>query len=191
MWYFMYYMPTELNKALTYRTLYDVCYEDLPLERLEGVVFDLGCGLSDIGAELAEGGIPATVFGFDESPMALQESSGNNPVTKLILAKIDNIPAPNESADAIVASWSMPMWAETAEEVTGFYKECNRVLKGGGMLVIAPVPNEYDLKGYRQNEAESWRIQLASKAGADAIRNSSSWLSLSEDDKAVVAVKQK
>lgn len=67
-------------------------------------IYDFGCGHSDLGYGLAEQGIVANVSGFDQDP---DHASGG---TQNIRARLDNIPAKTESADIVLATFSLPYW---------------------------------------------------------------------------------
>jgi ubiquinone/menaquinone biosynthesis C-methylase UbiE len=113
---------------------------ELPLDCFEGAtVYDLGCGHSDIGGELAIRGVAAAVIGFDKNPDAINGSRHEASGTRRVLASLEHLPVPSESADIALASFSLPFWANSAKEITDFFAEATRIVRPNGVLSISPM----------------------------------------------------
>lgn len=111
----------------------------LPEEIFEGaVVYDLGCGNSGLGDELAIRGIHASVVGFDRARQVIAESEFDRSLTTKLHADLTQLPAEDESADIVLATFSLPIWATSPEEIVSFFGEACRVVKTGGLLSISP-----------------------------------------------------
>jgi ubiquinone/menaquinone biosynthesis C-methylase UbiE len=114
-------------------------YHDLSLERFIGAtVYDLGCGISDLQGDLRRKKVPAKVTGFDRNPTAITWYEGLEEGTKL-QAELTDLPAPDESANLVIATYSLPHWSSTVETINAFFRECTRVTAVGGILSIFPV----------------------------------------------------
>lgn len=135
-------------------------------------VYDLGCGMSDIGAELAVRGVKATVTGFDQSKRALNTPPKHENSTRRVFARLDDLPAEDESADIVIANYSLPFWGRSAEEIFSFFKECKRVVKEGGLLAINPAATSPFLD---TNFAER---EAATIAAVREIRESLDWMDI-------------
>lgn len=112
----------------------------LTKEIFEGaVVYDLGCGNSDLGDELAIHGIHGSVIGFDRDRQVIAESEFDRTLTKKLHADLTQLPVDNESADIVLATYSLPFWASSPEEIVSFFSEACRAVKTGGLLSISPL----------------------------------------------------
>src|SRR5579863_7627341 len=85
----------DLGKVLRF---YDLEYKVFN----DALIYDLGCGLSNLGGELAEEGVNCTVIGFDKSEKAIPERSHRPGSTIKVNADLTQIPAPDESADFVL-----------------------------------------------------------------------------------------
>ena len=111
----------------------------LPQEVFEGaVVYDLGCGESDLGGELAIRGIHASVIGYDQNRQVIAESQFDNSHTTKVHADLTRLPAEDETADIVLATYSLPLWATSPAEIVGFFSEACRAVKTGGVLSVFP-----------------------------------------------------
>ncbi len=151
---------------VTGRTLEQILrYHPLPLSLFENAtVYDLGCGSSDVGAELALRGIYAAVTGFDTSQEALKTPRLSEHSTVRRCARLDALPAKDVSADVVLATYSLPYWARTPQEVMRFFGEAERVTRYGGFLSIFPVAvrnGRFDTaqeEALRLKRSGRWRI---------------------------------
>jgi len=134
-------MPAYTEAPVKGRTLQEILdYHQIPLEAFEGaVVYDLGCGTSNLGAELALRGIHATVTGFDIHPEALSADSSREGSTIRRYARLDDLPVDDESADIAMATYSLPFWAKNSKEISGFFREGSRVPRVGGIFSVFPM----------------------------------------------------
>lgn len=112
----------------------------LPPSALEGkVVLDLGCGYSDLEIDLRDRGVTSSVIGVDGSPEALLTEDGNERDITLIAANLTALPILDNSVDMVLATYSMPFYGRNRSDIKAFYKECQRVVKVGGILSIFPI----------------------------------------------------
>jgi ubiquinone/menaquinone biosynthesis C-methylase UbiE len=148
----------------------------LPLSAFAGeTIYDLGCGRSDLQAELSIRGVRACVIGFDNDDRALDHSG--NSATQKIFAELDDLPVEDESADIVIATYSLPMWGKDPEQIQNFYAECTRIVKINGLLSVYPISAAL---GGDLNEEALERLSAA-VVGAMEIRRSQDWLSLNQD----------
>jgi ubiquinone/menaquinone biosynthesis C-methylase UbiE len=102
------------------------------------IIYDLGCGYSDLGAELAACGIAATVYGFDENPEVFDPLDTHEAGMIPIIGSLADLQVPDASADIVLATYSLPMHARNQEEIQAFFAEAQRVVRVGGWLAIYP-----------------------------------------------------
>jgi ubiquinone/menaquinone biosynthesis C-methylase UbiE len=162
-------------------------FHELPIEAFEdATVFDLGCGMSDLGAELATRGIRAVVTGFDHNPSAFIHYDRTEASTHPVVASLDTLPVGDEAADVVLATYSLPMWGKDPREIKNFYKESQRVVKPGGLLSIFPIA-----AAARGDHFTTLRPQrfLAAQKGAAQIFRSRDWLTLRYDTDGITARK--
>ena len=160
-------------------------FHELPLGVFEeAIVYDLGCGMSDIGAELATRGVKAAVTGFDQNPNAFRKYDRTGSSTRAVLAGLDDLPVEDLSADIVLATYSLPMWGKDAQEIQGFFNEAQRAVNLGGLLSIFP------LTAVRQashcTEPREKRLGAA-QASARQIFQSLDWATLRYDADAITA----
>jgi len=110
----------------------------------QGIVLDAGCGEGKMAEMIAEKGFQ--VFAFDESRDSLKEASALGvdtrgadtlvcPAKKVVhwLGKLDQIPFPNNSFDAIIAGDVLEHIENDQKAVQEFFQ----VLKPGGLAIIS------------------------------------------------------
>jgi SAM-dependent methyltransferase len=150
----------------------------LPLDIFEGTtVYDLGCGLSDIGADLAIEGVKAVVVGFDKHPQALLPTGRIN-ASQRVEASLDQLPVHDETADIVLATFSFPLFAKSSEEVVRFFSEATRAVRSGGLLSISPTAAHSGLNYEATSSLEE--RELAIRGEVSRIRNSN-WVPLNLD----------
>jgi ubiquinone/menaquinone biosynthesis C-methylase UbiE len=156
----------------------------LPLEMCEGAdIYDLGCGFSDLQADLEQSGINASVTGVDFNPHVLTDQSVRK--TRVINADLHALPLADESADIVIASYSLPLWDYSSEGISSFFGECVRILRSQGLLAVYPIavrPNLLSIEPWEDRES------LALKK-ADEIKKSEDWLDLSQSNDCLTAIK--
>jgi ubiquinone/menaquinone biosynthesis C-methylase UbiE len=160
-------------------------FHDLPLSAFEGAtVYDLGCGMSDLGAELAARGVQAAVTGFDRNPNAFRRYGRTSSSTRAVVASLDTLPAEDDSADIVLATYSLPMWGKDSQEIQDFFDEGQRVVKPGGILSVFPIT------AVRQadhcTEPREQRLRAA-QTSARHIFQSSDWLAMRYSSDALTA----
>lgn len=103
-------------------------------------ILDLGCGRSNLQAELQARQIGAIIVGIDKTDVALW---GGRPIddggTRFAQAELAALPVRDGSVDIALATYSLPYWAHSREDVDGFFSECARVVRYGGLISIAPM----------------------------------------------------
>jgi ubiquinone/menaquinone biosynthesis C-methylase UbiE len=142
----------------------------------DAIVYDLGCGISDLGADLTKKGIQTDLTGFDISSAALRWFDNEDTNTKKVKADLTQLPVPNESADIVIATYSLPFWAGRVETINKFYEECARVVAKDGVLAVFPL---------RAHTREGSIDSLADRNkaifnGAAAIKESIEWTPLED-----------
>jgi ubiquinone/menaquinone biosynthesis C-methylase UbiE len=164
-------------------------FHDLPLQAFAGAtVFDLGCGMSDLGAELAARGVEAEVTGFDQNPNAFISYGRTPSSTRPVTADLADLPAEDNSADIVLATYSVPMWGKDSQEIEDFFTESRRVTKPGGLLSIFPITAAR--RRYHFTETREARL-AAAQTGARQIFESHDWVTLRYDTDAITARKLK
>lgn len=147
------------------------------------LVYDLGCGTTDLEADLAQRGVHANVIGFDRDQRAILKSDGTAFERRSVVTSLDHLPVESGSADVVLATFSLPYWGETPEQIFSFYRECERVVKRGGLLSIFPIGVFFEeLMDTQPIYRERY---MAARLGALAIRTSRNWQSLSADPHAL------
>jgi ubiquinone/menaquinone biosynthesis C-methylase UbiE len=183
------YMP-HLPMPVTARSLDTVLrLHGLEAEMFEGAtVYDLGCGLSNLAGGLALRGVQADVFGFDNHPRVLADHDRLLQGTSVIEAALDTLPVADSSADIVLATYSLPMWASDGDQIERFYTECQRVVKVDGILSIYPIATQTKIDGESVNE-EFYRM-FAATQGANDIRNSDAWIPVNVTDTELLSVRK-
>jgi ubiquinone/menaquinone biosynthesis C-methylase UbiE len=131
-------MKAERMAAVTPRTLKNVSSEHhMPspelIRLLDGkVTLDIGAGASVLAQEIAQLSPNAQVVSLDVDHEALMTQP--TPVQ----ASADHLPFGDESFDVVLATCSLPLWADSGEQVKGSFDEAVRVTKHGGVIKIAP-----------------------------------------------------
>jgi ubiquinone/menaquinone biosynthesis C-methylase UbiE len=149
----------------------------LPPHAFEGAaVYDLGCGRSDIAAELGDLGIRATITGFDIDDRVL----GRLTETETIRASLDSLPVEDESADIVIATYSLPLWGRNAHQIASFFAEAVRAVRVNGLLSVYPV-TAHTGRDFREGWGFDDRLETA-KTEARKIMSSSNWLPVNLDD---------
>lgn len=174
-------MPSY-DRMPTGRTIDQVLeFHGLSPEALEGaLIYDLGCGQSDLERDLALRGVKSSVLGFDIHPVALRQPTLGSRTTR-IAAPVAEIPVPDGSGDFVFATYSHPMMAETVEEIETFYNEATRITSPGGILGIYPIYNSI----IRGNPESRKQRAAATQEGAREIIQSSAWLDIGVNREAV------
>lgn len=104
------------------------------LERvpLDAEILDLGCGYGRVAFQLASAGF-TNVRGYDASEKMIERGKMQHPLLRLKVADAAELPEPDRSIDAVVASalfTSIPQ----PEKQGAVIKEIQRVLKRGGAV---------------------------------------------------------
>jgi len=160
----------------------------IPLREFWGkTILDLGCGLSDLQLGLDRQGIEATVIGIDLKALELSRAVGSQ-IERNIVAKLGSLPIPTESIDLAIATYSLPHYGSSAEEIDDFFAECKRVVKIGGLLSIAPLFVNVDLGTDHITEDFESR-ELTTQMQVEAIHHSSDWVSTVDWDRGLTALK--
>ena len=156
----------------------------LPLEVCEGAqIYDLGCGFSDLEADLEQNGINASVTGVDFNPHVLADQTVRK--TRVINADLHALPLPDESADIVIASYSLPLWDYSSDGITSFFAECVRILKTQGLLAVYPIavrPNLLSIEPWENRQSHALKK-------ACEIKRSEDWLDLSQSTDCLTAIK--
>jgi hypothetical protein len=124
--------------AVTPRTLKNVSSEHhIPAQELirlmDGkVTLDVGAGASILAQEIAQLSPNAQVVSLDVDTEALK----TQPMP--VQASADHLPFGDESFDVVLATCSLPIWADSGEQVQGSLDEAVRVAKHGGIIKVAP-----------------------------------------------------
>jgi ubiquinone/menaquinone biosynthesis C-methylase UbiE len=93
-------------------------------------VLDLGCGLGDFTATLAEHG--ANAIGCDVAAEALRRARERHPGADFVLSA-DSLPFEDRSVDVVWAGEVL----EHVQDVLGLLAEVHRVLAGDGRLLVS------------------------------------------------------
>lgn len=130
--------PVRHDSVLSGRSLNEILdiHRIDPARLMGKKILDLGCGTSDLQYDLNEMGIEASVVGIDAHPDQL-----NIPTeTSKLQANIGGrLPIAQRSVDVVLATYSMPMWGRSNEEITTFFAESKRIIKPEGLLSIYPL----------------------------------------------------
>jgi ubiquinone/menaquinone biosynthesis C-methylase UbiE len=103
------------------------------------IAYDLGCGQNDIGGELSRMGVQTEVMSFDKNPTAVNWIKPTSTQNSRIKADITRLPVADETADIALATFSIPRWARSVQEIEAFYEECQRIVAVNGILGIYPL----------------------------------------------------
>jgi SAM-dependent methyltransferase len=160
----------------------------LPASVFEGkVVYDLGCGGSDLQADLHELGVSAEVTGFDINPIAQDMTEHTAHSGQFVISALDEVKAPDESADIVLATYSLPMWASSAVQIDKFYGECGRLPRIGGLLGVYPLAvTIQQVSNDVAGDAEFESRVLAMRMGAHDILTSPNWLAMGSDSEGLL-----
>jgi ubiquinone/menaquinone biosynthesis C-methylase UbiE len=107
-------------------------------------VVDFGAGKGGLVPYLLEEGITEKAYAVDmlyeafEGTDHLKDSEGK-PLRNLVAARLDALPFPDNSVDIGIASSSLPLHADTKEDIEHFLNEAIRVLDSGGELRVFPI----------------------------------------------------
>lgn len=103
-------------------------------------ILDLGSGVGSLADDLHKKNIGATVISLDICHNALVQARQNDTKkTNPAQARLESLPIRSSSVDLAIASFSLPYWATSPEQVDDFLDEGRRVLRVGGILSITPV----------------------------------------------------
>lgn len=61
---------------------------------------------------------------------------------------MDQLPVEDESADIVLATYSMPLYARSEAEIVAFFKEAVRVVRPNGLLSLMPVVTNTTYSGF-------------------------------------------
>jgi SAM-dependent methyltransferase len=111
----------------------DRAFLDAFVERVNGMVVDVGCGPGHVASYLATRG--ALVEGVDLSPEMIAEAKATHSNLVFRVADMFALPYANESLGGIVAFYAI-VHLKSGELVTPF-REFHRVLAPGGLCMIA------------------------------------------------------
>jgi SAM-dependent methyltransferase len=98
-----------------------------------GPVCDLGCGPGQVARYLHSKGVE--VFGIDLSPGMVEQALQLNPGIEFRQGNMLSLEDSSESWGGIAAFYSIVHIPR--EEMTGALRECRRVLRPGGLLLLA------------------------------------------------------
>lgn len=103
-----------------------------------GKVLDAGSGFSSLSEQLEKNPeLHCKVFNFDISQNAL---SLQGPEEKNVRANLTApMPFAPDTFDTVIACNSLPLWANSAEEVIDSYSNLKSVLKVGGKILVSPI----------------------------------------------------
>lgn len=111
----------------------DRAFLDAFVERVNGMIVDVGCGPGHVASYLATRG--ATVEGVDLAPEMIAEASAMHPGLVFRVADMFALPYANESVGGIVAFYAI-VHLHTGELAAPF-REYHRALASGGLCAIA------------------------------------------------------
>ncbi len=97
----------------------------------EGAVLDAGCGEGRLALLIANRGYQ--VSGFDPSGESLKQARERNPGLTFWSGKMDSIPVPDQSFDAVISGEVL----EHLEDDRAAVREIYRVLKPGGLAIVS------------------------------------------------------
>lgn len=137
-------------------------------------ILDLGCGKSNLQADLDERGIQANVIGVDLNAQSIRDDRRSG-APYSVAAKLGALPIANSSVDVAIATYSLPHWAASAEDVNTFFDESKRVLKVGGLLSVFPL----FIDGL--TTLDDMEVEEAVYRHIEKIDNSPNWISCSSD----------
>jgi ubiquinone/menaquinone biosynthesis C-methylase UbiE len=116
-------------------------------ERPPAMVLDVGCGTGTLAAELAAADSRIHVLGIDGDEHVLtrarSKTEGFGERVRLARGLADAIPAPDTSADVVVASLLLHHLAPDAK--LRALREAHRVLRPGGRLVVVDWGRPHDV----------------------------------------------
>jgi SAM-dependent methyltransferase len=111
----------------------DRAFLDAFVERVKGLIVDVGCGPGHVASYIATRG--AHVEGVDLSPEMIAEAIATHPNLVFRVADMFALPYANEALGGVVAFYAI-VHLRTGELVTPF-REYHRVLAPGGLCAIA------------------------------------------------------
>jgi len=112
------------------------------------VVLDVGGGHSRLQSAAERRGVKTTILNLDlpltfgheeDGKVVYEESLGENG----IVGVAHQMPVASESVDLLLATYSMPFIAHSADHIEGYINETLRVLKPGGSASISPFMATY------------------------------------------------
>ena len=107
-------------------------------------VVDFGAGKGEFVNYLLEEGITEKAYAVDMLYGAFEgtdllKDSEDKPLKNLIAARLDALPFADNSVDIGIASSSLPLHADTKEDIEHFFNEAIRVLRSGGEFTVFPI----------------------------------------------------
>lgn len=97
-------------------------------------VLDVGSGKSVFAAQIEGKKANSEVFSVDLSQEALREVSGQRAA-----ASSEFLPYRSGEFDTVMATWSVPYWANSPKMVDRSFREIKRVAKVGGRILFTPI----------------------------------------------------
>jgi ubiquinone/menaquinone biosynthesis C-methylase UbiE len=139
-WSFFYDQP--LVQRLTYRPVQDAVMRELR-RRTPARILDLGCGTGILAARIVRAIPGTTVAGCDFSPGMLRHAAARSHRPGWVCGDAQRLPFRSESFDAIACTEAFHWFPDQPAAL----RECLRVLRPGGCLLVALVNVPFDAVG--------------------------------------------